>query len=69
MVEDTAIKTDSGALHVTVSVGVMSYPPSDTALPVHKLVQGADQAMYLAKRAGRNHVVTWQNREPQQTSL
>jgi diguanylate cyclase (GGDEF)-like protein len=69
MVENTSIQTDSGALYVTVSIGVMSQPVSDTMLPVHKLVQGADQAMYLAKRAGRNRVAIWQPWEHLQTSL
>jgi diguanylate cyclase (GGDEF)-like protein len=63
MLEHTPIKTDSGALNVTVSVGVTSHPNTDGMIPVHKLVYGADQAMYLAKRAGRNKVVTWQGKE------
>ncbi|RPJ23890.1 MAG: GGDEF domain-containing protein [Chloroflexi bacterium] len=64
--EDTPIKTEAGPLHATVSLGVTSHPTSGAMLPVQKLVQGADQAMYLAKRAGRNRVATWQDQEPQQ---
>jgi diguanylate cyclase (GGDEF)-like protein len=66
--EHTPINTDSGLLNVTISIGVMSQPASDAHLPVHKLVQRADQAMYLAKRSGRNRVVTWQSQEPTQSS-
>jgi diguanylate cyclase (GGDEF)-like protein len=66
--EHTSIHTDSGPLKVTISIGAISYPTSAADLPVHKLVQQADQAMYLAKRAGRNRVVEWQNQEPSQNS-
>lgn len=68
-VENTSIQTDSGPLYVTISIGVMSQPVSDPILTVQKLVQGADEAMYLAKRAGRNRVATWQHREHLRTSL
>lgn len=61
--QHTPIETDCGALKVTVSIGVTSPPAPDVPIPVHKLVQGADQAMYLAKRAGRNRVATWQGRD------
>ncbi|HLO32198.1 MAG TPA: diguanylate cyclase [Anaerolineales bacterium] len=61
--EHTPIKTEAGPLKVTVSIGVTSPPASDVVIPVHKLVQGADQAMYQAKRAGRNRVAIWQGQD------
>jgi diguanylate cyclase (GGDEF)-like protein len=66
--EHTPINTDSGLQNVTVSIGLMSHPTSGAELPVDKLVQRADQAMYLAKRAGRNRVVTWQSQESTHSS-
>jgi len=44
------------ALQVTVSVGVASYPID--GLSAEDLLRAADQAMYRAKRAGRDRVET-----------
>lgn len=41
---------------VTVSIGVAGYP--DHGNDVASLIQAADQALYSAKRSGRNRVVT-----------
>lgn len=67
--ERTPILTDSGPLRVTISIGVISHPTAEADLPVHELVQQADQAMYLAKRSGRNRVVAWQNQNASQRSV
>ncbi len=55
-VERTPITTATGAMSVTVSVGVATtLPGSDTERVA--LVAAADQALYTAKRLGRNRVV------------
>jgi diguanylate cyclase (GGDEF)-like protein len=41
-------------LSVTASFGVASIP--ETALDMEALIEGADQALYRAKRAGKNRV-------------
>jgi two-component system, cell cycle response regulator len=43
------------ALPVTVSIGVAAREPSDTSAP--DLLRRADEALYEAKRDGRNRVV------------
>jgi diguanylate cyclase (GGDEF)-like protein/putative nucleotidyltransferase with HDIG domain len=45
-----------GGYHATVSVGVSTYP--DDGASGHELIEIADQAMYWAKRLGRNQVRT-----------
>lgn len=49
---DAPIEVSIGALRVTVSVGVAVYP--DDAGEVEKLRRLSDEALYRAKRAGRN---------------
>jgi diguanylate cyclase (GGDEF)-like protein len=43
---------------ITVSIGVAAFPEDGKS--VEKLLAAADQAMYAAKRQGRNRVVGWQ---------
>ena len=54
-VEKVPFRTRSGTISVTVSIGIAEWQGgSDTA---EALVKRADQALYSAKRAGRNRVV------------
>ena len=46
----------SAAAHVTISVGVASVIPRDGALP-DELIRRADEALYRAKKEGRNRTV------------
>jgi len=41
-------------LHITVSIGVAVYP--DSVKDMNQLVEKADEALYGAKRTGRNKV-------------
>ena len=43
-------------LHVTLSVGVASYPDDGTFESAESMITLADQRLYAAKRAGRNRV-------------
>lgn len=55
-VESTLFGTADGAasIHKTVSIGVATYP--EHASIQGKLIEAADRAMYVAKRAGKNRV-------------
>ena len=55
MAEQT-IATAEGELHFTVSIGLAEAEPGDST--VETLIQRADVAMYEAKAAGRNRVVS-----------
>ncbi|MFM2035585.1 MAG: hypothetical protein RL459_850 [Pseudomonadota bacterium] len=46
-------QTERGAIHYTVSIGVTLWMPDET---ITKALHRADEAMYLAKRQGRNRV-------------
>jgi diguanylate cyclase (GGDEF)-like protein len=49
--------SDMAAESVTVSIGAACYP--DDALDADGLVRRADEALYAAKRAGKNRFVLW----------
>jgi diguanylate cyclase (GGDEF)-like protein len=55
-VEALAIRTPSGSCRVTVSVGVASRAPEMSS--PEQLLKAADEAMYVAKRTGRNRTVS-----------
>lgn len=50
-----AVRTDGRTVHVTVSVGVASYPRAGMTLDA--VLNSADAALYEAKREGRDRVV------------
>lgn len=54
-VESTVFQTDCGELRVTISIGMATYP--DNASDINSLIARADEALYRAKRTGRNRVV------------
>lgn len=55
-VSDQPIDTDAGALSVSLSAGVASHPQHGTLAA--DLLRSADEALYRAKAAGKNQVVT-----------
>jgi len=56
-VADAGLVLDDGTeVRVTVSMGVASLAPGQTA---HDLIQAADRGLYQAKGAGRNRVASW----------
>jgi diguanylate cyclase (GGDEF)-like protein len=55
-VEDTVIPcADSKATKITVSIGVNTHMPTQDST-AHEFIDGADQALYTAKRTGKNKV-------------
>jgi Nif-specific regulatory protein len=54
-------------IRVTVSVGIATFP--DDAKDEHSLIMRADEALYNAKRAGRNRVFTFSGEEAKEEDL
>ena len=57
IIDQKKIPTDKGPLSLTVSMGVAVSGPGEV-LDLYELIIRADQAMYRAKGAGRNRVVS-----------
>jgi len=57
LVEVHPIRAYDELLTQTISIGVAGFP--EDAKTLEQLVERADQALYAAKRAGRNRVVRW----------
>jgi diguanylate cyclase (GGDEF)-like protein/PAS domain S-box-containing protein len=55
---ETTIPSGSMHLHITISIGIAVFPEHGKTMEA--LIIQADQALYAAKSAGRNRVVTWQ---------
>lgn len=56
MVKDTILKNEDQEIRVTVSLGTVTYPNKDVA-DIQQLINLSDEAMYNAKKSGRNRVV------------
>lgn len=56
-VEAETFQSDKGAFRCTLSLGIATFPDDSTTKA--KLTEGADQALYSAKRGGRNRVVLY----------
>ncbi|WP_176475682.1 GGDEF domain-containing protein [Halomonas salipaludis] len=66
-----AVTVDHNAIRVSASMGVVSLVDSDF-VNAEDLIQAADQAMYIAKRAGRGRIARYCDgveEEPQQDSV
>jgi len=53
---EAPLEWEGGSLAVTLSLGVTAWTPGGWHPDVAALLREADQAMYRAKRAGRNRV-------------
>jgi diguanylate cyclase (GGDEF)-like protein len=56
------ISTKGDTVHLTMSLGVASFP--DDAQALDDLLRHADQALYEAKRRGKNQAVVYEHPAP-----
>ena len=61
-VDQNIIQTEKDNLRITISLGVAEYHPDITSPEM--LLDHADQALYLAKQAGKNRVATFEKEQP-----
>jgi diguanylate cyclase (GGDEF)-like protein len=63
-IEAASFQTETGTLKITLSLGVATFP--DAAEEKQPLIERADQALYAAKRSGRNR---WVLAEPRPAAV
>ena len=62
--EETAIsRSDDANIPITASFGTASYRAGAGSDDVDRLIKRADDALYKAKREGRNRVCAWKDGE------
>jgi diguanylate cyclase (GGDEF)-like protein len=66
IVSKTPVMTRQGEISITISIGISTFTLLNQ-VSIESLLVQADKAMYLAKQAGRNRVVFWDEHKPQTT--
>jgi diguanylate cyclase (GGDEF)-like protein len=56
---DSPVQCESDRIHITISIGVAGKNSDDKVATLNKLISKTDQALYQAKRAGKNLVVVY----------
>lgn len=57
-IEKMVLRSEKGSVRITLSLGLAVYP--DHGVDKERLISRADQALYRAKKQGRNRVVLWE---------
>jgi len=61
MLNSLRVSFDETSLMVTISMGIASYPANGTSRD--SVLRSADRAMYAAKEAGRDHILSFDQLE------